>query len=50
VLGEIYYGIFDGQKAAENIKILQSFISVDRINILHINDKTAVIFEKFLQN
>jgi tRNA(fMet)-specific endonuclease VapC len=44
VLGEIYFGVFDGNKTVENNKNLQKFISVDRVNILQSEEKTAEIF------
>jgi tRNA(fMet)-specific endonuclease VapC len=44
VLGEIYYGVFDGNKTADNSKDLQKFLAVERVNVLHSDDKTAEIF------
>ena len=43
VLGEIYYGVFDGNKTAENNKTLQKFLNVDRVNVLQSNETTAEI-------
>lgn len=44
VLGEIYYGVFDGNKTTENSSNLQKFLSVERVNVLHSDEKTAEIF------
>jgi len=44
VFGELFYGIFDGNKTEENSKILDKFINIDRVNILHIDEMTAKIF------
>ena len=44
VLGEIYYGVFDGNKTAENNKTLQKFLNVYRVNVLQSNETTAEIF------
>lgn len=44
VLGEIYYGIFDGNKTTENSSKLQKFLDVERVKVLHSDEKTAEIF------
>jgi len=44
VLGEIHYGIFDGTKSVENVNKLQKFLSTDRVNVLDINENTALLF------
>jgi tRNA(fMet)-specific endonuclease VapC len=44
VLGEIYYGVFDGNKTTENSSNLQKFLSVERVNVLQSDEKTAELF------
>ena len=44
VLGEIYYGVFDGNNTSENTKNLQKFLGVDRVTVLNSDEKTAALF------
>ncbi|HEX4775020.1 MAG TPA: type II toxin-antitoxin system VapC family toxin [Candidatus Saccharimonadales bacterium] len=44
VLGELYYGIFLGNKQENNLLTLNRFLSLTRLELLHINDSTARIF------
>jgi tRNA(fMet)-specific endonuclease VapC len=44
VLGELYYGIFLGGKQEQNLSNLNHFLSLSRIDILHIDETTAKLF------
>ena len=44
VLGELYYGIFLGTKKEDNLLNLNHFLSLPRLELLHINEATARIF------
>lgn len=44
VMGELYYGFYRGTKAAENVAILDKFISSTRVNIVNATEQTALIF------
>jgi tRNA(fMet)-specific endonuclease VapC len=44
VLGELYYGIFAGQKQAENLANLRHFLGSARVEILEIDEVTARMF------
>ena len=44
VMGELYFGIYNGKKQSENHARLERFIGVDRVEILQCNEQTAQIF------
>ena len=44
LLGELYHGFYKGSKASENIKILDEFLSSERVNIIHSDNDTCIIF------
>jgi tRNA(fMet)-specific endonuclease VapC len=44
VLGELYYGIFLGTKQEDNLLNLNHFLSLPRLELLHIDEATARIF------
>ena len=44
VLGEIYHGIFLGSRQEENNTKLNKFISLSRVEILHVNKSTTKLF------
>jgi len=44
VLGELYYGFYNGNKSAKNIQILEEFIKDLDVTIVHSVDQTALIF------
>ncbi len=44
VLGELYYGIFLGNKQEDNLVNLNRFITLPRLDILHVTEDTARIF------
>lgn len=44
VLGELYHGIFLGKKQEENLLNLNRFMTLLRVELLHIDDMTARIF------
>ncbi len=44
VLGELYYGIFDGSNGPENNANLRKFLSTGRVTVLQINELTASVF------
>lgn len=41
VLGELFFGIFDGAKSTENSARLRKFLGGNRVQILQINEDTA---------
>ncbi len=44
VLGEIYYGIFLGNRQEENLSNLSRFLALPRVELLHIDEITAKLF------
>ena len=44
VLGELYYGVFLGNKQEDNLVNLNRFITLPRLDILHVTEDTARIF------
>ncbi len=44
VLGELYYGIFQGSRQNENISNLNRLLALPRVEILHIDEVTAKLF------
>ena len=44
VLGELYYGIYAGSRQEGNLTNLNRFMSVQRLEILNIDEMTAKIF------
>jgi tRNA(fMet)-specific endonuclease VapC len=44
VLGELYFGIFDGSKRESNAQTLRQFLNSSRVEVLHINEDTSKIF------
>lgn len=44
VLGELYYGIFSGNKQEDNLLNLHRFLALPRLELLHIGNDTARIF------
>lgn len=44
VLGELYHGIYSGNRQELNLSTLNRFLSNPRLEILHINETTAKIF------
>ena len=44
VLGELYYGIFNGAKQEANLTNLNRFLELPRVELLAINHDTARIF------
>lgn len=44
VMGELYYGIFLGNKQENNLLNLKHFLSLPRLELLHISEDTARIF------
>jgi len=44
VLGELYFGIFDGQRKSQSSQDLSHFLASPRVEILHINEDSARIF------
>ena len=44
VLGELYHGIFSGNKSERNLDRLGQFLNSPRVEILVINDSTAKLF------
>lgn len=44
VLGELYYGIFLGEKQDRNLSNLTRFLASPRVELLHIDEITAKLF------
>lgn len=44
VIGELYYGIFDGTKKEENLQKLNRLLANPRVEVLHIDENTARFF------
>jgi tRNA(fMet)-specific endonuclease VapC len=44
VLGELYYGIFLGNKQESNLLNLNRFLALPRLELLHIDETSARIF------
>jgi tRNA(fMet)-specific endonuclease VapC len=44
VLGEINFGIFDGQRSSDNGQVLDRFLSGARVQTLPVDETTAQIF------
>jgi len=44
VLGELYYGFFLGTKKEQNLGELNRFVSLPRVEILHLDQATARVF------
>lgn len=44
LLGELYFGSFDGNKTQENIAALQEFLAIDKVTVLYPNEQTTVIY------
>ncbi len=44
VLGELYFGIFDGSKKENNALRLRQFLNSSRVEILHINEGASKLF------
>lgn len=44
VLGEIYYGTYNGNRQADNESILANFLANNRVEILHTDEATAKLF------
>lgn len=44
VLGELYYGIFLGEKRERNLSNLSRFLALPRVELLHIDEITAKLF------
>ncbi len=44
VLGELYYGIFLGNKREGNLLNLNRFLALPRLELLHVNEDTARMF------
>jgi len=44
VLGELYYGIFAGQRQADNLSKLRRFLGTSRVETLDIDEVTAKMF------
>jgi tRNA(fMet)-specific endonuclease VapC len=44
VLGELYFGFFNGSKPQENLQKLNSFLKSARVQVLNLSDNTAHIY------
>lgn len=44
VIGELHYGFFKGNKAPENIRILQEFLESPRVRIIHSDEDVNIVF------
>jgi tRNA(fMet)-specific endonuclease VapC len=44
LLGELYFGSFDGDKTQENINALQEFMAVEKVTVLFPDGQTAIIY------
>jgi tRNA(fMet)-specific endonuclease VapC len=44
VLGELYYGIFLGEKREKNSSNLNRFLNIPRVDILHVDEITSKLF------
>ncbi len=44
VLGEINYGVLNGSRISENFSKLQGFLDTNRVSVLCVDEKTALIF------
>jgi predicted nucleic acid-binding protein len=44
VLGELYYGIYAGNRQEDNLTNLNRFLSVPRLEVINIDEITAKIF------
>jgi|SRR3989344_6594718 len=44
VIGELYFGIYDGTRQVESQERLRNFILRGRVRLLHITDETAKLF------
>lgn len=44
VVGELYFGFFNGSKQSQNIANLQRFLTADRVEMLSVDQETAKIY------
>ncbi len=44
VLGEVYFGTYNGNRPAANETVLANFLSSSRVDILHTDEATAKLF------